>query len=67
MAVRSKARIKEHEDEMVHYGKNVKTKPEHVQPDLARIAQLVAYRLGTGEVPGSNTGKGKNFSLKISK
>ena len=26
----------------------------------ARIAQLVAYRLGTGEVPGSNPGKGKN-------
>ena len=32
----------------------------------ARIAQLVAYRLGTGEVLGSNPGKGKNFSLKIS-
>ena len=23
-----------------------------------RIAQLVAYQLGTGEVPGSNSGKG---------
>ena len=32
----------------------------------ARIAQLVAYLFGTGEVPGSNPGKGKNFSLKIS-
>ena len=27
----------------------------------ARIAQLVAYRLGTSEVPGSNPGKGENF------
>ena len=32
----------------------------------ARIAQLVVYRLGTGQVPGSNPGKGKNFSVKIS-
>ena len=32
----------------------------------ARIAQLVTYRLGTGEVPGSNPGKSKNFSVKIS-
>ena len=32
----------------------------------ARIAQLVAYRLGTGEVPGSNPGKGENFLMKIS-
>ena len=32
----------------------------------ARIAQLVAYRLGTGEVPGSNPGNGENFSVKIS-
>ena len=32
----------------------------------ARIAQLVAYQLGTGEVPGSNPGKGENFSMKIS-
>ena len=31
----------------------------------ARIAQLVAYQLGTGEVPGSKPGKGKNFSMKI--
>ena len=31
----------------------------------ARIAQLVAYRLGTGEVRGSNPGKGENFSMKI--
>ena len=31
----------------------------------ARIAQLVAYRHGTGEVPGSNPGKGENFSVKI--
>ena len=30
----------------------------------ARIAQLVAYRLGTGEVLGSNPGKGDNFSVK---
>ena len=35
----------------------------YIQP---RIAQLVAYWLGTGEVPGSNPGKGKNFSVKIS-
>ena len=26
-----------------------------------RIAQLVAYQLGTGEVPGSNPGKGENY------
>ena len=26
-----------------------------------RITQLVAYWLGTREVPGSNPGKGKNF------
>ena len=32
----------------------------------ARIAQLVAYQLGTGEVSGSNPGKGENFSMKIS-
>ena len=32
----------------------------------ARIAQLVAYRLGTGEVPGSNPCKGENISVKIS-
>ena len=32
---------------------------------IARIAQLVANWLGTGEVPGSNPGKGKNFSMKI--
>ena len=32
----------------------------------ARIAQLVAYRLGTGEIPGSNPSKGDNFSVKIS-
>ena len=31
----------------------------------ARIAQLVAYWLGTGEVPGSNPVKGENFSVKI--
>ena len=31
----------------------------------ARIAQLVAYRLGTGDVPGWNPGKGENFSVKI--
>ena len=35
----------------------------HIQ---ARIAQLVAYRLGTREIPGSNPSKGKNFSVKIS-
>ena len=29
------------------------------------IAQLVAYWLGTGEVPGSNPGLGENFSMKI--
>ena len=32
----------------------------------ARIVQLVAYRLGTGEVPYSNPGKGENFSMEIS-
>ena len=32
----------------------------------ARIAQFVAIRLGTGEVPGSNPGKGENFSVRIS-
>ena len=37
-----------------------------VQIIQARIAQLVAYRLGTGKVPGSNPGKGENFSVKIS-
>ena len=36
------------------------------KPIQARIAQLVAYWLGTGEVLGSNPGKGKNFSMKIS-
>ena len=35
-------------------------------PIQARIAQLVAYRLGTEKVPGSNPGKGENFSVKIS-
>ena len=30
----------------------------------ARIAELVAYRLGTREVPGSYPGKGVNFSVK---
>ena len=30
----------------------------------ARIAQLVAYRLCTGVVPGSNPDKGENFSVK---
>ena len=32
----------------------------------AWIAQLVAHRLGTREVRGSNPGKGENFSMKIS-
>ena len=32
----------------------------------ARKAQLVAYQLGTRKVPGSNPGKGDNFSVKIS-
>ena len=31
----------------------------------AKIAQLVAYRLGNGEVLGSNPGKGENFSVKF--
>ena len=39
---------------------------ERERETKARIAQLVAYRLGTGEVPGSNPGKGENFSMKIS-
>ena len=33
---------------------------------LARIAQLVAYQLGTREVPCSNLGKDDNFSMKLS-
>ena len=37
-----------------------------LQNIYARIAQLVPYQLGTGEVLGSNPGKGDNFSLKIS-
>ena len=32
----------------------------------ARIAQMVAYWLGTRDVPGSNPGKGENFSMRIS-
>ena len=35
-------------------------------PIQARLAQLVAYWFGTREVPGSNPGKGDNFSVKIS-
>ena len=35
-------------------------------PIQARIAQLVACWLGTGEVPGSNPGNGENFPVKIS-
>ena len=42
------------------------SKPNQTEKIQARIAQLVAYRLGTGEVTGSNPGKGENFSLKIS-
>ena len=38
----------------------------YLQIIQARIAQLVAYQPGTGEVPGSNPGKGENFSVKIS-
>ena len=34
--------------------------------NIDRIAQLVAHPLGTGEVLGSNPGKGENFSVKIS-
>ena len=37
--------------------------PKKIQ---TRIAQLVAYRLGSGEVLGSNPSNGKNFSMKIS-
>ena len=33
----------------------------------AKKAQLLSYQLGTKEVPGSNSGKGENFSMKISK
>ena len=32
----------------------------------ARIIQIVAYRLGTGEISSLNPGKGENFSVKIS-
>ena len=31
----------------------------------ARIAQLVAYQLGTGDVPGSNPGKGESLFLGL--
>ena len=51
----------------IAYGKNnlpiLLTFPNSIK---ARIAQLVAYRLGIGEVLGSNPGKGENFSMKIS-
>ena len=40
--------------------------PNHKNSIQARIAQLLAYQLGTEEVPGSNPGKGDNFSMKIS-
>ena len=30
-------------------------------PSMGRIAQLVSYRLGIGEVPGSNSGRGLEF------
>ena len=32
----------------------------------ARIAQLVAYQLGTDEVSGTNPSKGENFSMNLS-
>ena len=32
----------------------------------AMVAQLLAYRLGTRKVPGSNPSKGENFSVKKS-
>ena len=47
--------------------KNYLTYSTNVMGDIqVRIVQLVAYRLGTGEVHGSNPGKGENFSVKIS-
>ena len=33
----------------------------------ARKAQLLSFQLGTREVQGSNSGKGDNFSMNISK
>ena len=35
-------------------------------PEPYSCIALVAYRLGTGEVLGSNPGKDENFSVKIS-
>ena len=45
--------------------KNICTHIERIEIQ-ARIAQLVAYQLGNGEVPGSNPSKGQNLSMKIS-
>ena len=39
--------------------------PTFIRNIQARIAQLIAYRLGTWVVPGSNPGEGENFSMKI--
>ena len=43
---------------------DLKLEPKAFSLIQARIAQLVAYQLGTREVPDSNTGKGENFSIK---
>ena len=37
----------------------------HIEEIQARIAQLVAYGLGTGRSWVQNPEKGKNFSMKI--
>ena len=47
------------------YPNKQEVKVDQVHPSHV-IAQLVAYWLGTGEVLGSNPGKGENFSMKIS-
>ena len=33
----------------------------------SQVSSVDAYRLSNGEVPGSNPGKGENFSMKIIK
>ena len=49
----------------VFYLQNIKANCESFVVIQGRIAQLVAYQLGTGEVPGLIPAKGDNFSVKI--
>ena len=49
----------------VFYLQNIKANCESFVVIQGRIAQLVAYPLGTGEVPGLNPGRGEKFSVKI--